>query len=77
VNFFGAALLEPRWRSTPSLHYNDITLKASFTIRRPRAEKPCDLLLSGDSRCSEYITGRHSCRISRPCYAGEGSVHRH
>jgi L-iditol 2-dehydrogenase len=43
---------------TNRLHYNDITLKASFHHTPSTARRAFDLIQSRQFKCSEYITGR-------------------
>jgi L-iditol 2-dehydrogenase len=59
VNFFGGCATGTRVSlDTNRLHYNDITLKASFHHTPASSRKAFDLLTSGRFNCSEYITGR-------------------
>ena len=59
VNFFGGCATGTKVEiDTNRLHYNDITLKASFHHTPAACRKAFDLLASGRFKCSEYITGR-------------------
>ena len=59
VNFFGGCAAGTKVEiDTNRLHYNDITLKASFHHTPAAARRAFDLLASGRFKCSEYITGR-------------------
>jgi L-iditol 2-dehydrogenase len=59
VNFFGGCAAGTKVEiDTDRLHYNDITLKASFHHTPAACRKAFDLLASGRFKCSEYITGR-------------------
>ena len=59
VNFFGGCANGTKVEiDTDRLHYNDITLKASFHHTPAACRKAFDLLASGRFKCSEYITGR-------------------
>ena len=59
VNFFGGCAAGTKVEiDTNRLHYNDITLKASFHHTPSACRKAFDLLASGRFKCSEYITGR-------------------
>jgi L-iditol 2-dehydrogenase len=59
VNFFGGCAAGTKVEiDTNRLHYNDITLKASFHHTPATCRKAFDLLASGRFKCSEYITGR-------------------
>ncbi len=59
VNFFGGPPSGTLVRlDTNSLHYGDITLKASFHHTPATARTAFDLLASGRFRAAEYITGR-------------------
>jgi L-iditol 2-dehydrogenase len=59
VNFFGGCAAGTKVEiDTNRLHYNDITLKASFHHTPAAGRKAFDLLASGRFKCSEYITGR-------------------
>ncbi len=59
VNFFGGCAAGTKVEiDTNRLHYNDITLKASFHHTPAACRKAFDLLASGRFKCSEYITGR-------------------
>lgn len=59
VNFFGGCAAGTRVSlDTNRLHYNDITLKASFHHTPASSRKAFELLISGRFNCSEYITGR-------------------
>jgi len=59
VNFFGGCAAGTRVDlDTNRLHYNDITLKASFHHTPATARRAFDLISSGRFKCREYITGR-------------------
>ena len=59
VNFFGGCASGTKVEiDTDRLHYNDITLKASFHHTPAACRRAFDLLASGRFKCSEYITGR-------------------
>jgi L-iditol 2-dehydrogenase len=59
VNFFGGCAAGTRVDlDTNRLHYNDITLKASFHHTPATARRAFDLIRSGKFKCREYITGR-------------------
>jgi L-iditol 2-dehydrogenase len=59
VNCFGGPAAGTRVDlDTNRLHYNDITLKASFHHTPAAARRAFDLIRSGRFKCSEYITGR-------------------
>jgi len=59
VNLFGGCAAGTKVEiDTDRLHYNDITLKASFHHTPAACRKAFDLLASGRFKCSEYITGR-------------------
>jgi L-iditol 2-dehydrogenase len=59
VNFFGGPPTGTRVEfDTNRLHYNDITLKASFHHTPSTARKAFDLIQSRKFKCREYITGR-------------------
>jgi L-iditol 2-dehydrogenase len=59
VNFFGGCATGTKVEiDTDRLHYNDITLKASFHHTPAACRKAFGLLASGRFKCSEYITGR-------------------
>ena len=59
VNFFGGPPSGSRVEfDTNRLHYNDITLKASFHHTPATARKAFELIKSGKFKCREYITGR-------------------
>lgn len=59
VNFFGGPPSGTKVElDTNRLHYNDITLKASFHHTPSTARKAFDLIQSGQFKCREYITGR-------------------
>jgi L-iditol 2-dehydrogenase len=61
VNFFGGPPSGTKVEfDTNRLHYNDITLKASFHHTPATARKAFDLIKSGKFKCREYITGRAS-----------------
>lgn len=58
VNFFGGCAAGTRVDlDTNRLHYNDITLKASFHHTPETARRAFDLIRSGQFKCREYITG--------------------
>jgi L-iditol 2-dehydrogenase len=59
VNFFGGCAAGTKVAlDTNRLHYNDITLKASFHHTPDTARKAFALITSGKFKCAEYITGR-------------------
>jgi L-iditol 2-dehydrogenase len=59
VNFFGGCAAGTKVElDTNRLHYNNITLRASFHHTPAAARKAFDLIVSGRFRCSETITGR-------------------
>jgi L-iditol 2-dehydrogenase len=59
VNFFGGCAAGTKVElDTNRLHYNDITLKASFHHTPATARKAFELIASGQFNCREYITGR-------------------
>lgn len=59
VNFFGGPPSGTKVEfDTNRLHYNDITLKASFHHTPATARSAFDLIKSGKFKCREYITGR-------------------
>jgi L-iditol 2-dehydrogenase len=59
VNFFGGCAAGTRVDfDTNRLHYNEITLKASFHHTPATARRAFDLIRSGRFKCREYITGR-------------------
>ncbi len=59
VNFFGGCAAGTKVElDTNHLHYNDITLKASFHHTPATARKALELIQSGRFKCREYITGR-------------------
>lgn len=59
VNFFGGCAAGTKVElDTNRLHYNDITLKASFHHTPAAARKAFELIASGQFKCREYITGR-------------------
>jgi L-iditol 2-dehydrogenase len=59
VNFFGGCASGTKVElDTNRLHYNDITLKASFHHTPATARKAFELITSGKFNCREYITGR-------------------
>ena len=59
VNFFGGCAAGTHVDlDTNRLHYNDITLKASFHHTPATARRAFDLISSGRFKCREYITGR-------------------
>lgn len=59
VNFFGGCATGTKVElDTNHLHYNDITLKASFHHTPATARKALELIQSGRFKCREYITGR-------------------
>ncbi|MBT9329793.1 zinc-dependent alcohol dehydrogenase [Paracidobacterium acidisoli] len=61
VNFFGGCPEGTKVEfDTNRLHYNDITLKASFHHTPSAARRAFELVTSGRFRCREYITGRAS-----------------
>jgi L-iditol 2-dehydrogenase len=58
VNFFGGCAAGTRVDlDTNRLHYNDITLKASFHHTPATARGAFELIQSGQFKCREYITG--------------------
>jgi len=61
VNFFGGPPSGTKVEfDTNRLHYNDITLKASFHHTPATARKAFELIKSGKFKCREYVTGRAS-----------------
>lgn len=59
VNFFGGCAAGTKVElDTNRLHYNNITLRASFHHTPATARKAFDLIASGRFRCSETITSR-------------------
>lgn len=59
VNFFGGPPSGTKVEfDTNRLHYNDITLKASFHHTPAAVRRAFDLIQSGKFKCREYITGR-------------------
>jgi L-iditol 2-dehydrogenase len=59
VNFFGGCAAGTKVElDTNRLHYNDITLKASFHHTPTTARRAFELITSGQFNCREYITGR-------------------
>jgi L-iditol 2-dehydrogenase len=59
VNFFGGCAAGTKVElDTNRLHYNDITLKASFHHTPATARRAFELITSGRFNCREYITGR-------------------
>ncbi|MGB7190756.1 MAG: zinc-binding dehydrogenase [Acidobacteriaceae bacterium] len=59
VNFFGGPPSGTKVEfDTNRLHYNDITLKASFHHTPATVRRAFDLIQSGKFECREYITGR-------------------
>jgi L-iditol 2-dehydrogenase len=59
VNFFGGCAAGTRVElDTNRLHYNNITLRASFHHTPAAARKAFDLIVSGKFRCSDTITSR-------------------
>lgn len=61
VNFFGGCAAGTRVSlDTNHLHYNDITLRASFHHTPATARKAFELITSGSFQCADYITGRAS-----------------
>jgi L-iditol 2-dehydrogenase len=61
VNFFGGPPSGTKVEfDTNRLHYNDITLRASFHHTPATARKAFELIKSGKFKCREYITGRAS-----------------
>ncbi|HZU10204.1 MAG TPA: alcohol dehydrogenase catalytic domain-containing protein [Pseudacidobacterium sp.] len=59
VNFFGGCAAGTKVElDTNRLHYNDITLKATFHHTPGTARRAFDLITSGRFKCREYITGR-------------------
>jgi len=61
VNFFGGPPSGTKVAlDTNRLHYNDITLKASFHHTPGTCRRAFELITSGRFKCAEYITGRAS-----------------
>lgn len=61
VNFFGGPPSGTKVEfDTNRLHYNDITLRASFHHTPATARRAFELIKSGKFKCREYITGRAS-----------------
>lgn len=61
VNFFGGCAAGTKVElDTNRLHYNDITMKASFHHTPATCRRALDLLQSGRFKAGEYITGRAS-----------------
>jgi L-iditol 2-dehydrogenase len=59
VNFFGGCAAGTKVElDTNRLHYNNITLRASFHHTPEAARKAFDLIVSGRFRCSDTITSR-------------------
>jgi L-iditol 2-dehydrogenase len=59
VNFFGGCAAGTKVElDTNRLHYNNITLRASFHHTPASARKAFDLIVSGKFRCSDTITSR-------------------
>jgi L-iditol 2-dehydrogenase len=59
VNFFGGPPSGTKVElDTNQLHYNDITLKASFHHTPATVRTAFELICSGRFKCREYITGR-------------------
>ncbi|MHB1022498.1 MAG: zinc-dependent alcohol dehydrogenase [Acidobacteriaceae bacterium] len=59
VNFFGGPPSGTKVAlDTNRLHYNDITLKASFHHTPGTCRRAFDLIQSGRFKCADYITGR-------------------
>jgi L-iditol 2-dehydrogenase len=59
VNFFGGCAAGTKIElDTNRLHYNNITLRASFHHTPAAARKAFDLIVSGQFRCSDTITSR-------------------
>jgi L-iditol 2-dehydrogenase len=59
VNFFGGCAAGTKVElDTNRLHYNNITLRASFHHTPAAARKAFDLIVSGQFRCSDTITSR-------------------
>lgn len=59
VNFFGGCATGTKVElDTNRLHYNNITLRASFHHTPAAARKAFDLIVSGKFRCSDTITSR-------------------
>ncbi len=59
VNFFGGCAVGTKVSlDTNRLHYNDITLKASFHHTPASCRKAFELVTSGRFNSSDYITGR-------------------
>lgn len=59
VNFFGGCAAGTKVElDTNLLHYNDITLKATFHHTPAICRKALDLIVSGRFKAKEYITGR-------------------
>lgn len=61
VNFFGGPPSGTKVAlDTNRLHYNDITLKASFHHTPGTCRRALELISSGRFNCADYITGRAS-----------------
>lgn len=61
VNFFGGPPSGTKVEfDTNRLHYNDITMKASFHHTPATSRRAFELIQSGKFKCREYITGRAS-----------------
>jgi L-iditol 2-dehydrogenase len=59
VNFFGGCAAGTKVElDTNRLHYNNITLRASFHHTPEAARKAFDLIVSGRFRCSDTLTSR-------------------
>jgi L-iditol 2-dehydrogenase len=59
VNFFGGCAAGTKIElDTNRLHYNNITLRASFHHTPAAARKAFDLIVSGQFRCGDTITSR-------------------
>jgi L-iditol 2-dehydrogenase len=59
VNFFGGCAAGTKVElDTNRIHYNNITLRASFHHTPEAARKAFDLIVSGRFRCSDTITSR-------------------
>ena len=59
VNFFGGCAAGTKVElDTNRLHYNNITLRASFHHTPEAARKAFDLIVNGKFRCSDTITSR-------------------
>jgi L-iditol 2-dehydrogenase len=59
VNFFGGCAAGTKVElDTNRIHYNNITLRASFHHTPEAARKAFDLIVSGKFRCSDTITSR-------------------